>query len=40
MEVVVSSLGTPHMGHLKRLTSKKQGGYAGFFQSGPPKMLE
>jgi len=40
MEVVVSSLGTPHMGHLKRLTALKQGGYAGFFQSAQPKMLE
>jgi len=40
MEVVVCSLGTPHMGYLKRPWLQKPGGYAGFFQSGPPKMLE
>jgi hypothetical protein len=40
MEVVVCSLGTPHMGYLKGLPAQKPGGYAGFFQSAPPKMLE
>jgi len=38
-EVVVCSLGAPHMGNLKRPSPQKPGGYAGFFQSRPRKML-
>jgi len=32
MEVIVISLGTPHMGNLKGGCSEKPGGYAGFFR--------